>query len=186
MRIIRETYELTAPLFVCLWLQISTMARQVCAVSEQAEKTGVLGGLDYVLLQSLGYAIVQHVALIDQPLGAPAAPPASEPLVAMVVEEEESSTSTGVSASSSLPRSAGKRKLNHQHVGESTPSSISSGPKRKRSVKEETASIPSPSSATTANGGDPAKKCLDCGRTKTNQWRSGPKGMSTYAFPHCP
>ncbi len=150
------------------------MARQVCAVSEKAAKEGVLGGLDYVLLQSLGYAIAQHVSFIElppavstsavQPLAAPtstlvraSSPPSSPPHVAVDVRTSSSKRKSEPSPSSSTSTSSSTTKKRRKEVATSSPSPNTSDD-------------------------EPIKRCRDCGRTKTNQWRSGPEGMSTYVI----
>jgi hypothetical protein len=148
-----------------IFTNIVSMARQICFVSEKAEKTGVLGGLDFMLLQNLSYAIAQQVTLVEMP-----------------------STSTPIAGSppSSPPRAVdvktSKRKFKQQQASEPTASttSVTTAKRRRKEEASVTPVRPNLPSANTATSDDePAKECLDCGRTKTNQWRSGPKGMST-------
>lgn len=57
----------------------------------------------------------------------------------------------------------------------SSPNEVQPLTERKRARRR--ARTPKNGSATQ---GRPAKTCLECGRTETHQWRSGPQGMSTY------
>jgi hypothetical protein len=56
----------------------------------------------------------------------------------------------------------------------SSPNEVQPRTERKRARRR--ARTPKNGSATQ---GRPAKTCLECGRTETHQWRSGPQGMST-------
>lgn len=144
-----------------VFYKIAHMARQVCQMSEKAEKTGTLAGLDYVLLQSLGLSISQHIALIGAPSPASSAagttPPASPP---------------------PPPRADAKRKHcsnQHSELKKAATPAPSASTKRRKKERIEGATEPVAPEATE----EPLKSCRDCGRTKTNQWRSGPEGMST-------
>jgi hypothetical protein len=141
-----------------VFYKIAHMARQVCQMSEKAEKTGTLAGLDYVFLQSLGLSISQHIALIGAPSPASSAgttPPASPP-----------------------PRADAKRKHGsnqHSELKKAATPVPSASTKRRKKERIEGATEPVAPEPTE----EPPKSCRDCGRTKTNQWRSGPEGMST-------
>lgn len=154
-----------------IFTTIANMARQVCTVSEKAAKEGVLGGLDYVLLQSLGYAIAQHVSLIELP---PVSTSAVQPLTAPTSTLRASSPPSSPAHVAVDVRTSSKRKPEPL----TSSSTSTSSPTTKKKRKEEAALATSSPSPNTSDD-EPIKRCRDCGRTKTNQWRSGPEGMST-------
>lgn len=143
---------------------IAAWAQEVCHLSEQAEKTGLMSALDYRRLQLLGYTILQHVALVGAAASATQTTPTTPATAPEVKVKKEKKRKDRSSTRGSEAATSKKRRKHEPATEEPTDATL---------VAEEQAHAAQP------EGGAPLKTCAECGNWKTHQWRSGPKGMST-------